>query len=312
MSTPRYDWGFRPTPLVGYDPPNAYRLHPESREHPLREIAIGQTRAQRPSASISPSRGLYGALDLGTNNCRLLMATAVGDGFQVVEAYSRATRLGEGLARTGDLSEAAMQRTIAALGECARRLERRDVSRMRVVATEACRRANNGPDFLQRVLAETGLTIEIISTAEEARMALVGCAPLLAPTPEDALVFDIGGGSTELIQVRMTGPEAKIVALKSIPLGVVNLAETDTLMDADGYIDIVNDIEQRLDDFDPDGALRDSALAGRLQVLGTSGTVTTLASVHLRLPRYDRAKVDGLFMNFSDIAAVTRRLVTAP
>jgi exopolyphosphatase/guanosine-5'-triphosphate,3'-diphosphate pyrophosphatase len=276
----------------------------------LREVAAGHGKVHRHTASYATTRPIYGALDLGTNNCRLLMAAPVHDGFEVVEAYSRATRLGEGLARTGALSDIAMQRTIATLGECARRLERRAVTRVRVVATEACRRADNGAEFLRRVHAETGLAIEIISPDEEARMALAGCTPLLAPTPADALVFDIGGGSTELIKVCMRSPTPTILALESLPVGVVNLAETDTLMDPDGYAAIVDDIERRLLRFDEDGTLRTAALAGNLQMLGTSGTVTTLASVHLGQRRYDRAKVDGLFMDFADVAAVSRQLVT--
>jgi exopolyphosphatase/guanosine-5'-triphosphate,3'-diphosphate pyrophosphatase len=254
---------------------------------------------------------VYGALDLGTNNCRLLMAVPVGEGFRVVEAFSRPTRLGEGLARSGRLSDDAMRRTIAALGECAKRLSRRGVGRLRAVATEACRRAVNCNAFLEQVAAATGLAMEIISAEEEAHLALAGCAPLLSPTPADALVFDIGGGSTELVRVRMNGAGFDVVAFESLPFGVVTLAEDPALLSEGGFAATVDAVERRLAAFDKGGDLRRLALAGSLQMLGTSGTVTTLAGVHLGLVRYDRARVDGLVMEFSSIAAVSRRLVDA-
>jgi exopolyphosphatase/guanosine-5'-triphosphate,3'-diphosphate pyrophosphatase len=277
----------------------------------LREVAPGPAEATQRSARPSPFSDLYGALDLGTNNCRLMMAAPIGDGFKVVEAYSRATRLGEGLARTGALSDAAMRRTIHVLGECARRLQRRKVRRTRVVATEACRRATNGAAFLRRVRETTGLTIEIISPEEEARMALAGCAPLLAATPATALVFDIGGGSTELIKVGLDQGHPTILAFESLPMGVVNLAECESLMDPDGYRAIVDDIAAKLGPFDADGTLQAAAHAGSLQMLGTSGTVTTLASIHLGLARYDKSRVDGLFMSRDEVTAVSRRLVAS-
>ena len=277
----------------------------------MREVVSGPAKVTQRTMRAPSTPDLYGALDLGTNNCRLMMATPVGDGLKVVEAYSRATRLGEGLARTGALSDAAMGRTIHVLSECARRLERRKVRRTRVVATEACRRAANGADFLRRVREATGLAIEIISSEEEARMALAGCSPLLAREPDTALVFDIGGGSTELIKVHLDQGRPTIVAFESLPMGVVNLAECETLMEPEGYSAIVDDIAAKLAGFDADGSLQAAAQAGSLQMLGTSGTVTTLASIHLGLTRYDKSRVDGLFMSRDEVTAVSRRLVTS-
>lgn len=257
---------------------------------------------------------VYGALDLGTNNCRLLMAVPNGEGFHVIDAFSRMTRLGEGLAASRELSPAAMGRTLAALKSCAQKLNRRRVRRVRAVATEACRRAANCGSFLARVRSETGLALEIISAEEEASLALTGCAPLLLPTPLDGLVFDIGGGSTELIWVREDPARAgnrSVEAIFSLPTGVVNLAERfgAELQQEEGYEKIVREVTSQLQGFDPDRTLSRLAGNGALQMLGTSGTVTTLAGIHLDLARYDRAQVDGLSMSFSAIEAISTRLV---
>jgi exopolyphosphatase/guanosine-5'-triphosphate,3'-diphosphate pyrophosphatase len=258
------------------------------------------------------TRPVYAALDLGTNNCRLLMAVPAHQGFRVVEAFSRTTRLGEGLAGSGLLSEAAVARTVAALKQCVLRMERRGVTRFRSVATEACRRAGNCRHFLDQVMAETGLEMEIISAEEEARLALAGCSPLLDRSLSDALVFDIGGGSTELMHVcvRRQRGDDEVLSMASLPLGVVTLAEAkgEALHTPAGYADTVNDVCRRLAAFDSDGALSALVRQGKVQMLGTSGTVTTLAGVHLRLPRYDRMAVDGLVMNFTEIETVSRLL----
>lgn len=262
-----------------------------------------------------PHQALYGALDLGTNNCRLLLAAPSADGFRVIEAFSRVTRLGEGLANTGHLSEAAIERTLCALRQCAQRVERRSVRRLRSVATEACRRASNGIDFLRRVFEDTGLVLETISAEDEAKLALAGCAPLLDRRHPFALVFDIGGGSTELIKVKLgaTSTEDNVETVASLPLGVVTLAEEqgERLQRADGYGAVVDVLVERLRPFDRQSGFGPLVAQGLVQMLGTSGTVTTLAGVHLGLPRYDRALVDGLVMQFSEVEAISRRLVTA-
>ena len=254
---------------------------------------------------------VYGALDLGTNNCRLLMAVPRAQGFQVVDAFSRMTRLGEGLAASGRLSPIAIERTIAALRLCAHKLRRRNTSRVRAVATEACRRATNYRDFIELVRNETGLDLEIITPREEACLAMAGCAPLLDPAPRTALIFDIGGGSTELIKV-VPGEDGMphIETIESLPLGVVTLGEAAgrDLDCQDGYERIVAEAMEKLRCFDRDGSLGELAKAGQLQMLGTSGTVTTLAGIHLDLDRYDRSQVDGLTMHFPDIERISATL----
>jgi exopolyphosphatase/guanosine-5'-triphosphate,3'-diphosphate pyrophosphatase len=254
---------------------------------------------------------VYGALDLGTNNCRLLLAVPQGEAFQVIDAFSRMTRLGEGLAASGRLSPSAVSRTISALRSCAQKLSHRQARRVRAVATEACRRADNCAAFLDRVSRETGLELEIISAHEEATLALTGCAPLLAADPADALVFDIGGGSTELIRARHRGEDIRIDSILSLPMGVVTLAEQfgAELHRPSGYRQVVAAAAEQLRPFDSDGTLSRLAAAGQLQMLGTSGTVTTLAGIHLDLKRYDRAKVDGLHMDFAAIDKVSERLL---
>lgn len=253
------------------------------------------------------------ALDLGSNNCRLLVAEPAGKGFQVVDAFSRIVRLGEGLERHGRLSEAAMARTIDALKICAAKMRRRRVTSARSVATEACRRASNGEEFLHRVHAQTGLKIEIISSAEEAELALGGCTPLLEPCSSHALVFDIGGGSTELMWVERDGSETgfRIRKSASLPLGVINLSE---ICGADRvttqmFETMVAKVIPSLEAFDGSGEIRDKIGRGEVQMLGTSGTVTTLAGIHLGLPKYDRARVDGSYMGFEDARAVNAKLL---
>ncbi len=258
---------------------------------------------------------VYAALDLGTNNCRLLLATPRAGGFRVVEAYSAVTRLGEGLAGSGMLGEAAMARTLVALRHCGRRMESRRARRRRVVATEACRRAANRGDFVARVAAETGLAVEIISPAEEAALTLAGCAALLAPAPVDSLIFDIGGGSTELIHARADGSgRVSVAGMLSEPTGVVTLSEQAGagLAEPATFAAEVARVAERLAEFERASGLARLAEPGALQLLGTSGTVTTLAGVHLGLARYDRRAVDGLTLPTESILETGRRVVALP
>ncbi len=257
-----------------------------------------------------PLDPLYAALDLGTNNCRMLVARPWDDGFRVVDCFSRITRLGEGLAASGRLSAAAMARTVEALSHCAERMARNRVTQARLVATEACRRAANHRCFAERVYDATGLALEIITPAEEAALALAGCASLLAEEKPWALVFDIGGGSTELLWVSHRPGESRIAGVVSLPLGVVTLAETRgaELACESGYDRVVADVVRQLAPFEARHAIAGALAAGAVQMLGTSGTVTTLAALHLDLDRYDRSRIDGLQLSFHDIAAVTRRL----
>ena len=253
----------------------------------------------------------FAALDLGTNNCRLLIARPLGRSFRVVDAFSRIVRLGEGLASSGLLSEAAMARTIAALQVCAQKITRRGVTHARHVATDACRRAANCDLFLHRVREETGLDIEIISSAEEALLAFKGCAPLLSLRQPRALVFDIGGGSTELgwLRLRPNRPPQILDSL-SIPVGVVNLTERygGGRIAPEVYNTMVADVTERLREFAAANGSDGRVARGAVQMLGTSGTVTTLAGVQLGLPRYDRSVVDGCHLQFDDIRRISRDL----
>ncbi|MBI3443823.1 MAG: Ppx/GppA family phosphatase [Magnetospirillum sp.] len=242
----------------------------------------------------------------------MLVARPNGRGFKVIDAFSRVTRLGEGLGASGVLSEIAMARTLDALETCAEKMERNRVGRVRLVATEACRRASNGAEFTARITERTGIVPDIISAREEASLALAGCASLLDPNVPWALVFDIGGGSTELVWVRNSSAGQTVMGVQSIPTGVVTLAEqwAAELASQSGYAKVVEQIGAA---FRPFEALHTigSLLTGNLvQMLGTSGTVTTLGALHLGLERYDRNQVDGLELGFADIAAVTRTLAS--
>lgn len=265
--------------------------------------------ASSPARPRWPGARHYAALDLGTNNCRLLIARPQGDGFAVVDAFSRIVRLGEGLAATGRLSDAAMDRTVAALKICAEKLKRRDVTLARSVATEACRRASNGPAFVERVLAETGIHLDIITAEEEARLAVLGCHALLEPGDGPALVFDIGGGSTELVLLDASGPVPRVLDWHSAPWGVVSLTESlgagrEAPMASGAYARMRACVTESFAPF----AKRLPRTDEPRRLLGTSGTVTTLASVHLGLASYDRSQIDGLIVPAESMLAVSQRL----
>lgn len=254
----------------------------------------------------------YAALDLGTNNCRLLVAEPAHDGFKVVDAFSRIVRLGEGVRATGRLSQAAMDRAIEALHVCADKIRRRRPRRVRGIATDACRRAGNGQDFLTRVEQETGLSFEIISPREEAALALDGCLSLVEPRARRVLVFDIGGGSTELSFVANDEDGGcRSLGWTSLPLGVVTLAEDHggDVIPAETFQRMIDLVEAHLADFDAEVSVGDAVARGDIQIVGTSGTVTTLAGIHLDLPVYDRRRVDGLCMTFDETERVCRRLL---
>ncbi|WP_299287960.1 Ppx/GppA phosphatase family protein [uncultured Tateyamaria sp.] len=280
-----------------------------------------------PRAPGSPE--LYAALDLGTNSCRMLIAEPRGAGFHVVDSFSKSVQLGLGLERSGMLSRGSMTRTVQALRICQQKLKRHNVKRMRLVATEACRRAANAREFINRVHRETGLRLDIIETEEEARLAVISCAPLVSPKTENLLVVDIGGGSTELVWIDLSHvpgpdrpqaimrlhsgfvqavtdiPEARVVDWISVPLGVATLREqfNDVEDDAARFALMSWYFEENLADFTP---YHDTELTEGFQIIGTSGTVTTVAASHLGLKRYDRTKVDGLRMTSPQIDAVIR------
>lgn len=266
---------------------------------PSRQSRDRSAPSTRPDAGYRarfPVRRSYAALDLGTNNCRMLIAKPDGDHFFVVDAFSRIVRLGEGLGATGMLSQAAMDRAVSALSICADKLVRRNVHLARSVATEACRRASNGAEFVERVYRETGIKLDIIPAQEEARLAVVGCHRLLEEGDGPALVFDIGGGSTELAVVDTCGDEPRTLDWLSVPWGVVSLAESEGPDPAslEDRLAAYSRMRQRVMESFLPFAERQEGLNGERRLLGTSGTVTTLASVHLGLASYDRRAIDGL------------------
>jgi exopolyphosphatase/guanosine-5'-triphosphate,3'-diphosphate pyrophosphatase len=296
---------------------------------PQRKAAPEGVRAVvEPSASHPPGAGsLYAALDLGTNSCRMLIAQPRGSQFQVVDSFSKTVQLGVGLEASGRLSRASMGRTVQALRICQKKIEKHGVTRMRLVATEACRRARNAKDFIRQVRRETGLSLEIIAPEEEARLAVISCAPLVGAKTEQLLVVDIGGGSTELVWIDLSAvpPEdrpksimrlhrgfaaqgeqaARVVDWISVPLGVATLKDqfADVEDDAARFALMSWFFEENLASFSPYNAQQ--AREG-FQIIGTSGTVTTVAASYLNLRRYDRTKVDGLQMTSDQIDLVIR------
>ena len=266
--------------------------------------------ATGPTQRRPTTRHTYGALDLGTNNCRLLVARPAEDGFVVVDAFSRVVRLGEGLASSGRISDAAIDRALSALSICAEKLRRRRVSLSRSVATEACRRAVNGRAFVDRVYKETGIALDIIAPEEEARLAMLGCHRLLEPGDGPALIFDIGGGSTELVLIDTDGVTPKIKCWWSAPWGVVSLTESEgrDFPDAAARLAAYSRMRERV----KNAFRRFTELLPEkkedIRLMGTSGTVTTLASVHLALPSYDRRAVDGLMVPSDSMRQISRMM----
>jgi exopolyphosphatase / guanosine-5'-triphosphate,3'-diphosphate pyrophosphatase len=265
-------------------------------------------------SNLSRRAPTYAALDLGTNNCRLLVACPAGNGFRVVDSFSRIIRLGEGVSASGRLSERAIERALAALTICRNKMAYNSVARTRLIATEACRVAVNAVDFQARVAEELGLTLEVIDRETEATLAATGCTPLIDPQAEGAVLFDIGGGSSELVRLtrsRETAygpPMPQIRGWVSLPKGVVTLAERHggIVVTRHSYEGMVSEVMDLLDPF-----VQEHGGDGlhNTHMLGTSGTVTTIAGVHLNLKRYDRNRVDGCWMSAHEINAVVERLL---
>ena len=284
------------------------------RPKPSRAAASGTRSRHR-----SRSQPVYGALDLGTNNCRLLIATPTrAQRFRVVDAYSRIVRLGEGLGHTNWLDEEAMDRAVGALKQCAAKLNGRPIRRRRLIATEACRRATNGAEFIARVREETGLTLEIVDRKTEAHLAVAGCASLIDRHARGVVLFDIGGGSTEIALLDLSRPGSRpaarsISAWTSLPVGVVTLSERFGGREVTPAVfeEMTGSVLELLERFDGRARLRRVAGTKRFHLLGTSGTVTTLAGLHLKLDRYDRKQVDGLWMQSNDVSSVQDRLLSS-
>ncbi len=294
------------------------------------DVALATLR-RRPNPA-PPEAELYAALDLGTNSCRMLIAAPDAGHFRVVDAFAKSVRLGSGLERTGHLSRGAIGRTLAALEVCAQKLQRYQVGNVRLVATEACRRARNGGHFLTLAARQTGLRLEVIRPEEEARLAVISCAPLVSPGAEQVLVFDIGGGSTELIWLDLSeiapdkraqaivnlkmngggGPDAaRIVDFISVPLGVATLHEryADVAEDSARFALMSWYFEEQIAGFKPYLKTLTREDAAGFQMIGTSGTVTTVGAAHLGLKRYDRRKVDGMRLSARAIEDVIARFL---
>ena len=299
----------RPIPQAAFEPrreaPQAHRA--ADRDHPRGD-------GHRADHQDVP---LYAALDLGTNNCRLLIAQPTRPGqFRVVDAFSRIVRLGEGLAASGRLSGEAMDRSVEALRICAAKLRNRNIRRSRLIATEACRSAENGELFLSRVLEETGLELEIINRETEARLAVSGCSSLVGREAKSVVLFDIGGGSSEIAVIRIGENRSSRLAnhithWTSLPVGVVTLSERHGGRDVspESFANMVSEVEGMLAAFDcpvdPVWTAPED-----FHLIGTSGTVTTLAGVHLDLPRYDRRRVDGVWLSDDEVSAMQARLLS--
>ena len=282
---------------------------PWARRGPGRQGARGSPTAPERSGAT------YAALDLGTNNCRLLVARPTADGFRVIDAFSRIIRLGEGVSASGRISETAIDRALAALAVCRDKMRNRSVTRARLIATEACRAAGNGLDFLARVRAEVGLDLEIVDRETEALLAATGCTPLVDPAADGVILFDIGGGSSELIRLGRGEaapggpPVPEIRGWISLPLGVVTLAERHGGIRVDHaiYEAMVAEVAMHVAPF---AAAHGPQIAGKtIHMLGTSGTVTTIAGVFLELPRYDRRQVDGCWLRAGEVSGVLDRLL---
>ena len=259
-------------------------------------------------------RKIIAALDLGTNNCRLLIAHPKPGGFKVIDGFSKIVRLGEGVAATGNLSAAAMDRTLDALKMCAERIVRRGVSHGRYIATEACRQAGNGELFLERIEKEVGIRLEAIPSREEAVLTLAGCLPLLDADVPYALTFDVGGGSAEVLWVKLRKDlPPEILGWISLPCGVVTMTERygDPDISCARYAEMVSDIIALLKPFDDQYGISTAIERGEVQMLGTAGTVTTIAGVQMDLNRYNRSLVDGSWLDFETIYSVCSNLVNA-
>jgi exopolyphosphatase/guanosine-5'-triphosphate,3'-diphosphate pyrophosphatase len=293
------------------------RLDPMRARGPRRRSPWGRRhiRAQPELSGADRPAPTYAALDLGTNNCRLLVARPTSDSFRVVDAFSRIIRLGEGVSSTGRISEAAIDRALDALAVCRDKMNYRRVGRARLIATEACRAAENGQDFIDKVQDVLGLELEIIDRETEARLAATGCTPLVDPKVNQVILFDIGGGSSELVSMGSvngrSGPPAPVINnWISLPVGVVTLAERHGGVEVgrDVFQRMVDEVAQHIGPFAADVEAGGGAQA--IHMLGTSGTVTTIAGVHLGLRRYDRRQVDGCWMSGDEISGVLERLLT--
>ena len=262
------------------------------------------------SSHKSQSRETYAAIDLGTNNCRLLIVEPQGNSFKVIDSFSRIVRLGDGLESSNKLSADAMQRTIDALRVCATKIRRHRVRWVRCVATEACRKAENGEAFINQIEKTTRLRFEIIGGKDEAELAAIGCGALFDRQFPHAIVFDIGGGSTEITCLSLKKGRYELQDMISLPLGVVRLSEKydGENISREIYAQIRDEAEKMIRAFAEKQTFYDDNFSD-VQLIGTSGTVTTLAAIHKGLQKYNRNVVDGTVMKRDEVIAVIQSLM---
>lgn len=251
----------------------------------------------------------FAAIDLGSNSCRLLICTPTSTGLEVVEAFSRVVRLSEGLPRTGVMSQAAMDRVLVVLEQSAKRLRRFTPHYLDCVATEACRTAKNTDPFLRRIKENIGFDFRVISQEEEARLTVEGISSLLDPSYPYALVFDVGGGSTEVVLLQQnTEAPNEVVDWMSLPVGVVSITEIEKPDCATSYLRVVSSLKETLLKFGAPHNISDLIQKNQIQLIGSSGTATTAAALHLDLHYYDRQRIDGQTLTFEDVERVIKNI----
>ena len=261
-------------------------------------------------------------IDLGTNNCRLLIAESSSKtsrgrrsaDFRIIDSFSRIVRLGEGLSKSGVLNPDAMDRTVAALKICAQKIKRSGARDVRAVATQACRQAANGSDFLERVAAETGIYLKTINPLQEVQLGVASAMPLLQRRWPYALVFDVGGGSTEVSFLQFKpGQGFRLIDSLSVPLGVVSLAEDygdpDQDLGADQFAMMQDQVERQFAPFAQTHDIRTMQQHHEIQTVGMSGTVTTVKALDLGLPSYDRRKVDRTLFDMAHLQNICEGLI---
>lgn len=306
-------------PISKLDGSNAPENPAEAQVANKKRARKRNTKSGQNGAQTNQRAELYGALDLGTNNCRLLLARPTSSGFKVVDGFSRIVRLGEGLTSTGRLSDDAMDRTIEALQACKLKIDNQNVTKFRLIATEACRSADNAEVFLARIERETGIVLEVVDRQTEAQLAVTGCADLVEPGVAGSIIFDIGGGSSELAWLDFRGGRPKspgkmassIRSWQSLPVGVVSIAEKfdGVNVTPESFEEMVAYVASHLKKFRGREKLKQTLAEHPMHLVGTSGTVTTLAGLHLGLDRYDRSKVDGLWMRSDQVEDTMRVLI---
>ena len=239
------------------------------------------------------------AIDIGSNSLRMLVGDVVCDQIVPEHYFRHVTRLGGGYNPLFGISAEASARTLPVLELFAQILDKMEPTCTRVVATEAVRRAVNGQQFVADVLARTGFIVEIIDGDEEAALSSAGVLAGLKPQPVAALVFDIGGGSTEFIVIK----DGKRLWQKSYPLGVVSLAEAPA-----PELGIERVLTLLVKDLCAAGL---SALLAdeRCELVGTAGTVTTLAALDLAMIEYDWQRINNYTLSHSTLLSLYELLL---